>query len=166
MIERPAPVGTILLRGLGYGAMWGGISGYLVFPLTQLLSGASLRDVGLGLLLGVLSAPFGMLYGCLAGVVVAGAFAPIRGVRHPGRNARILAAVVAPPVVAAISWLVFRPSLRVGANESRSHVVERVLLFYGVPCACALLIGALFGASLARPFDVDETAPGDRGSAD
>ena len=157
MNGRPVPVGLILLRGLGYGALSGGISGYLLFPLTQLLSGSSLGDIGLGFLLGVLSAPFGMLYGCLAGVVVAGAVAPIRNLGHPARNARVLAAVVGPLVVGAVSWLVFRPSLHVGANENRSHVLERVLLFYAVPCGCALLAGGLFGAALVRQLEVDET---------
>lgn len=73
--------------------------------------------------------------------------------------ARAVAAATAIVVVAAVSRLLFEPSLVVGGNETTEHVVERIVLFYAFPCAAALVAGALSGHRLIAPVPDEQRPP-------
>lgn len=148
--------GLVVARGAGYGAALGTVFGVLVIPAAGLLDiGDDTTDLTAVALLTVLVAPFtavfGLLYGAVAGLVAAGVMTAVPSRRRSTWLARPAVAVVAALTVAGISWLVFRPSMSVGANEANGHVIERAVLFYVYPGVSALIAGALVGHRLVAP---------------
>ena len=144
-------VGVVLARGAGWGSLLGAICGLLVFPVDDLLIFRDEPFSPFSFLIGVyLAAPFGLLYGLVAGFISALCFLPARSTRRPALSARIISATIGPLVVGTISLLVFHPSTSIGGNETIEHVRERLLLFYWFPCTAAALSGALAGGRLAR----------------
>lgn len=156
-----APPAEVWGRGAGYGAALGALSGLFLVPVVGLLSiGDDSIDLSALGLLAVAVAPFGaifgLLYGVLAGLVAAGTLMLVPAPRRAGRLARPIVAVAAASTVAAISWLVFRPSLSVGPNQNEGHVIESVVLFYAYPCGSAILAGAVAGHRMVAPAPVDD----------
>ena len=156
--------GIVLGRGAGYGAAFGAVFGIFLIPVAGLLSvGGDSTDLTTIALLTVVVAPFtamfGLLYGTVAGLVAAGVMALVPAERRTDTVVRPSVAVCAALSVAAVSWIVFRPSLTVGGNESNGHVIERVVLFYAYPAASALIAGALVGHRLVAPRVDDAVVP-------
>jgi ethanolamine transporter EutH len=139
-------------RGAGWGALLGATFGIFVFPVADLLTFRDDPFTALSFLLGVLTAPFGLLYGAVAGSLAATCFVPLSSVKSPALVARVVSATVAPLAVGLVSRVVFHPSMLIGANETSEHVLERFVMFYGYPCVAAFLAGAVWGGRLARPI--------------
>jgi hypothetical protein len=147
--QRP-PVGLVLARGLGWGALLGMVCGFVIPTATDLLTFRDSKPGVAWFLLGLYTAPFGLMFGAIAGIIAAACFVPLATLGRPGLVARIVSAVVGPLVVAGLSLALFNPRLEVGPNETQEHLNQTILMFYLLPCCSALVAGALFGDRLAR----------------
>ena len=160
-VERATPAhSAILWRGAGWGSLWGAVCGFFALPVDDLLTFHDDPFSPYTFLFGIYAAPFGMLYGLVAGLISALCFLPAASSRRPASAARFIAATVGPLVVGLISLAAFHPSLTVGGNETSEHVAERVLLFYLFPCTAAAVVGALAGGRLASPIPLWGTTAG------
>ena len=149
--------GILLGRGAGLGALFGGLFGTFIAPVTDLLTfGDEPFDPGT-FILGIFTGPVGLLYGLFAGLTVGLVVALVPATRRTVTMVRWVSATVGPASVAVISWFLFRPSFRVGPNETRDHVVETLVVAFGYPCASAFLVGLVGGPKLLAPTRLDAT---------
>lgn len=149
--DRPPSDGLLVARGAGYGALLGAAFGLFVAPVTELVAFTDGRLDLSTIVLGVFTAPVGMLYGLVAGFLAGAAVLLVPERRRRPVVVRSVAAAAGAFVVIAISWLLIDPSLAVGPNENRRHVVERAVAFYAYPGLSAALCGAVGGLRLVAP---------------
>ena len=135
---RPPRYRTVIVRGLGYGTLWGLIAGFFVPMIAWIMHGALADETVLGgIILAPFGAAFGALFGMVAGLAAATAFAPFAAMPSAKLAARAIAATVGPAVVALISGSMF-------------PTADALMLFV-LPCLAAVIAGLFFGAVLARP---------------
>lgn len=157
-VEDPATAaGVAFARGAGYGALFGGIFGLFIAPVTELVTFTDDRFDPGTLLLGVFTAPVGAFYGLIAGISVAAAFSLLPRHRRTRTTARWTAVIVGPAIVSLIGWWLFRPSLTVGANQTRDHVVETLMIAYIYPGVTSLGVALTAGHRLVAPVRGDDT---------
>ena len=143
--------GTMILRGLAWGAALGCVAGFVLPAATELLMDQQVDEAASSLLLGVFTGPIGLLFGAVTGAVVAACCIPLADSRHPTLGARAVAAVIGPVVVVLLSLALFRPRFEIGANQTRSHLVETVLVFVALPALAAFVAAVLFADRLVKP---------------
>lgn len=148
--------GAMLARGAGYGALFGGICGIFIAPVSEAVTSHDGRFVPSTFLLAVFTTPVAACYGVVAGLGAATVVSLLPPRRRTGAAARWTSAVVGPAIVAVIGWWLFRPSLTPGPNETRDHVIETLMLAYIYPCSTAFIVAVLGGPKLVAPVRADE----------
>jgi hypothetical protein len=136
------PVGSMLLRGLGWGAASGFVCGFFLLGLAAGLSQPDLGVLFLVFPVGVASACVGALYGMVAGAAVACCIALVARWRHVRVASRPIGAIVGTLVVLGLSAALFDPSFAPRANETEEHVQENIRLYYVLPGLMAAAAGA------------------------
>jgi len=144
-------VGVVVARGVGYGAVAGGLAAVFIAPVTDLVTFTDDRFDPASILLAVLTAPVGAVYGLVAGLGCGAVVAFLPAHRQTPTVARWTAALVGPAIVALIGWWLFRPSLTFGENETPDHAVETLVIAYIYPCTAAFIIGLIGGPRLVAP---------------
>ena len=150
--------GETLAKGAALGAVFGGLFGVFIAPVTELVSFGDHPIEPAMFVLAIYTAPVAAIYGMVAGLAAAAAVVSLPSRLRTPRMARLLAATTGPAVVAVISWGLFGPpSFTIGPNQTRGHVIESLTLAYLYPCGAALIVGALGGSRLV-PDLPDEAA--------
>ncbi len=149
--------GVMLARGAGYGALFGGVCGLFIAPVTDLVTFTDERFDPATFLLGVFTAPVAACYGLVAGLGAASVVALVPNRRLTPNVARWSAALVGPMIVAAIGWWLFRPSLTPGDNETSDHVAETLMIAYIYPCVTAFGVALVGGPRLVAPVRNDDS---------
>jgi hypothetical protein len=151
------PAGVLMARGAGLGAAFGGLLGLFIAPVADLVAFREQPfDVGT-FFLGIFTGPVGVLYGLITGLTVGFVVAMLPVERRTVTTVRWIAATVGPATVAMIGWFLFRPTLHVGPNQSRDHVIETLVVAYFYPCASAFLVAVVGAPRLVAPARLDDT---------
>ena len=150
--------GELLAKGAALGAVFGGLFGVFIAPVTELVSFGDHPIEPAMFVLAIYTAPVGLIYGLLAGLGAGASVVLLPPHARTPATARLLAATTGPAVVALLSWGLFgRPTFTVGANQTRQHVIESLMIAYVYPCGSALLVGAVGGSRLVAPVRRHDT---------